>query len=137
VAECWLGDIPNGYEVDHIDRNAHNNDYRNLRYVTKSEQMKNRNHSNISATGCKNLEAARRQRMKPIRLRNENQTIIFESIASCARFLSDRYGKDVESMRYRLRKNPKKIYDFYVKFLNAETGHDSSTEQGTVHSYVI
>jgi len=42
VAECWLGDCPDGYEVDHIDRNPHNNDYRNLRYVTHSKQMKNR-----------------------------------------------------------------------------------------------
>ena len=39
VAECWLGDRPDGCEIDHIDRNTHNNDYRNLRYVTKSEQF--------------------------------------------------------------------------------------------------
>lgn len=51
VAECWLGDIPDGMEVDHIDRNSLNNDYRNLRYVTKSEQMKNRDHTNISKKG--------------------------------------------------------------------------------------
>ena len=40
VAECWLGEKPEGYEIDHIDRNSQNNDYRNLRYVTRSEQMK-------------------------------------------------------------------------------------------------
>ena len=42
VAECWLGDRPEGYEIDHIDRNTHNNKYTNLRYVTHSVQMKNR-----------------------------------------------------------------------------------------------
>ena len=56
VAECWLGDCPCGYEVDHIDRNSHNNNFRNLRYVSKSEQMKNRDHSNISKKGKENLE---------------------------------------------------------------------------------
>ena len=29
VAECWLGDRPEGYEIDHIDRDSTNNDYRN------------------------------------------------------------------------------------------------------------
>ena len=41
VAECWIGKCPNGYEVDHIDRNSLNNNHTNLRYVTKNEQMKN------------------------------------------------------------------------------------------------
>jgi len=56
VAECWLGECPDGYEVDHIDRNTHNNHYSNLRYVTKSEQMKNRDHSNISKKEVKILK---------------------------------------------------------------------------------
>lgn len=42
VAECWLGEKPEGYECDHIDHNNHNNHYKNLRYVTRAENLKNR-----------------------------------------------------------------------------------------------
>lgn len=36
---------PNGYpEVDHIDRDKENNNVDNLRWVTKSENNKNKNH---------------------------------------------------------------------------------------------
>ena len=42
VAECWHGAKPEGYECDHIDRNNHNNHYKNLRYVTRAENLKNR-----------------------------------------------------------------------------------------------
>ena len=130
VAECWLGDRPDGYEIDHIDRNSHNNDYRNLRYVTKSEQMKNRDHSNISKRGSKNLEAARKKRMKPVKLINKylNEEMTFESFASCARFLSDKYNKKFDCMRDKLKRNRSFIFDYDVIYLNAETGHDDSTE---------
>ena len=66
VAECWLGDKPDGYEVDHIDRNSHNNHYSNLRYVTRSEQMKNRDHTNISKQGTINCQNWNKSIMKPI-----------------------------------------------------------------------
>ena len=33
VAECWLGLRPNGYEIDHINRNSQDNRYTNLREV--------------------------------------------------------------------------------------------------------
>lgn len=36
VAEAFIGHRPEGLEVDHIDENKINNDFRNLRYVTKS-----------------------------------------------------------------------------------------------------
>ena len=134
VAECWLGDIPDEYEVDHIDRNTHNNDYRNLRIVTKSEQMKNRNHSNISKNGTKNLENARRDRMIPVKLIKNNNEIIFESASSCARFLSAEYNKGFDAIRDRLKKRRSHIYDYDVIYLNAETIHDGSTEQEIVHS---
>lgn len=42
VAECWLGPKPEGLEIDHIDRNRKNNHYKNLRYVTREENHKNR-----------------------------------------------------------------------------------------------
>lgn len=117
VAECWLGECPKGMEVDHIDRNPHNNDYRNLRYVTKSEQMKNRDHTNISIIGSKNLDEARRRRMKPVRLMCDDKEYIFESYAECSRFLGNYYHQDPEKFRYRLKRKSKKIQDFYVQYL--------------------
>lgn len=130
VAECWLGDRPDGYEVDHRDRNPHNNDYRNLRYVTRSEQMKNRDHSNISKKGSENLDKARKERMKPVVLINKEtkESLLFESYASCARFLSENYGKGFDAMRDRLKRKRSFIFDYDVIYLNAETGHGDSTE---------
>lgn len=133
VAECWLGDCPEGYEVDHIDRNSHNNHYTNLRYVTKNEQMKNRDHSNISKTGSKNLENSRRKRMKPVIINSNEETRVFESYAECSRYLSSKYNKPFEAMRYKLKRKRTRIFDYDITYLNAETGCSCFTEQGTVH----
>ena len=133
VAECWLGDRPDGYEIDHRDRNSHNNHYTNLRYVTKSEQMKNRDHSGISKTGAANLENARRERMKPVAVRNETECISFESYAQCSRWMAQKYNVKFDSIRSRLKAGRSHIYDYDIIYLNAETGHGSSTEQGTAH----
>lgn len=133
VAECWLGPCPNGLKVDHIDRNSHNNDFRNLRYVDQSAQMKNRGHSNISKQGSQNLDNARRQRMKPVRISKKNFEKTFESYAECSRFLGEYYNFDAEKFRYRLKRKSKKIQDFDVEYLrNAETIHTGSTEQEIV-----
>ena len=117
VAECWLGDCPEGYEVDHIDRNPYNNDYRNLRYVTKSEQMKNRDYSQIAERGKQNLEAARRLRAKPVRITCPEDEQIFESYADCARYLSEIYNTTFEAIRYKLKNHRDKIYDYDIEYL--------------------
>jgi len=39
VYETFGGKIPNGFEIDHIDGDKHNNDITNLRVVTRSENM--------------------------------------------------------------------------------------------------
>lgn len=130
VAECWLGNKPDGLEIDHIDRNPHNNDYHNLRYVDKSTQMKNRDYSNISKQGSLNLENARKLRMKSVSLfcKETNECYKFISFADCARWLAVRYNKSFDAMRSRLKAHRSKIYDFNVNYLNAETIHDDSTE---------
>ena len=137
VAECWLGICPEGFEVDHIDRNSCNNDYHNLRYVTKSEQMKNRDHSNISKRGTKNLTEAREQRMKPVEITNGQEKYTFKSFMDCSRFLARWYGNGIESFRYRLKRRSKKILDFNITYLNAETKHTGSTEQEIVQQNIV
>ena len=121
VAECWLGKCPLGYEVDHKDRNAHNNHYSNLRYVTKNEQMKNRNHTNIAKKGAKNFEIARQKRMKPVRIYNKHENYVYESFAAASRFLSKKYDVPFESVRYRFRKHQSYIYDYNIQYLSSKT----------------
>lgn len=128
VAECWLGDCPEGMEVDHIDRNSHNNDWRNLRYVTKSEQMKNRDHTNISKTGSKNLEEARRARAKAVKIIGRGEEKIFDSKANCSRYLANVYDKTCPQIAWKVREERKHIYDYDLIYLNAETRHGNSKE---------
>lgn len=128
VAECWLGEKPEGYEIDHIDRNSHNNDYRNLRYVTKSEQMKNRDHTRIAA----NLDAYRKTVMKPVALSAMGFYNAFESMSAAATFLAEHYQKSFEHFRAKLKSRRSRIYDYDVIFLNGETGHARPMGQGTV-----
>lgn len=137
VAECWLGPCPLGMEVDHIDRDSHNNDFHNLRYVDKSTQMKNRDHSQIGKRGSINLANARKQRMKPVLIFNGRDNLYFESYADCARFLETQYHEPSEKFRYRLKAKRAHIYDYDISYLNAETVHNRFTEQETVHSNVI
>lgn len=118
VAECWLGDCPYGFEIDHIDRNPHNNNFRNLRYVSKSDQMKNRDHSNISKKGTENLEEARQMRMKPVKIYSKNEELVFESFADCSRFLAEKYQVPFDTIRYKLKNHRDKIYDYNIIYLS-------------------
>ena len=45
VALAFIGPKPDGKEVDHIDKDRTNNYYKNLRYVTRKENMANVNYS--------------------------------------------------------------------------------------------
>ena len=116
VAECWLGDCPEGYEVDHIDRNSHNNDYRNLRYVTHSGQMKNRVLSdriiNQAKKNCLNHSLT--VLAKPVKIVRNNEELCFRSMTQCAEYLAKQYGKSTESVRYKLKTRRSHIFDYDI-----------------------
>lgn len=150
VAECWLGPRPEGYEVDHRDRNSHNNDYRNLRYVTHSEQMKNRVlRDHVIAAATANCAAY----VKDISIRcvvidsRTNDMYHFRSATQAAYFIAYETGKTPEQVRGKLKQRRSHIYFYdivYVNnknfwpdsiFQNAETRRVGSTEQGIVHLY--
>lgn len=40
VASAWIGECPEGYEVDHVDDNRTNNRVDNLQHLTKSQNNK-------------------------------------------------------------------------------------------------
>lgn len=123
VAEAWIGPRPEGMEVDHRDRNPHNNDYRNLRYVTHSEQMKNRILSNkIIEQGKANCRKYLvEQVMKPVKLVAPDGSILeFESRAACARYLSNVLHKKCEHIRKCILGKGVKEYDGYKIFYVVE-----------------
>ena len=49
VAEHFIGPRPQGCVIDHIDRNRTNNQVDNLRYVTPSENQRNRKDNKLTA----------------------------------------------------------------------------------------
>ena len=116
VAECWLGDCPDGYEVDHIDRNSHNNDYRNLRYVTHSEQMKNRVLSDKIINQAKQnwLNHSLKVLAKPVRIKNNEEELLFRSMTQCAEYLANKYNKKAEHIRYKLKNRRHHIFDYDI-----------------------
>ena len=107
VAECWLGSKPEGYEIDHIDKDKTNNHYTNLRYVTHSENNLNR------------VMTWKR----PVRIVGLGENITFDSIKACTNYLTEKYNKTFGSIRGKFSKHRHRIFDYDVIYLNAETGH--------------
>lgn len=52
VAEAYFGEIPDGYEIDHQDRNRSNNRLDNIRIVSRFENRRNRaDHDRVTERG--------------------------------------------------------------------------------------
>lgn len=118
VAECWLGDCPQNMEVDHIDRNPHNNNYRNLRYVNHSEQMKNRQLSpkiiNQATQNCLNYSL--NKLAVKVKINGLNEQKEFKSMAQCAQYLSKKYNKTLRQIDWKLSDRRKHIYDYDIEY---------------------
>lgn len=124
VAECWLGPRPDGMQVDHIDRDSLNNDYRNLRYVTKSEQMLNRDYKPFIGQCLANLSSQNNGHINPVRLICGDECLDFMTARRAAKYLTTVYPDKKEKSfndKFHLRRS--RIFDYDVKYLNAETGH--------------
>jgi len=137
VAECWIGPRPEGMQVDHIDRNSLNNDYRNLRYVTKSEQMLNRDYAPFIGQCLINLSGRNGGSINPVKITGRGETKDFPTARKAAKYLTTVYpDKPEKCFNDKFYHRRKHIFDYDVEYLNAETGHGSLNRQGTVHSNV-
>jgi len=65
VAYAWIGEpATEDMEVDHINRTRDDNRVENLRWVTKKENLENRNLDNVGMKGLKETVAIIEKRMK-------------------------------------------------------------------------
>ena len=126
VAECWLGDRPDGYVIDHIDRNTRNNHYTNLRYCTVSENMKNRELSaRIIEQAKKNcLKYVMEYIAKPVTIVRDGKSKQFPSMSQAAEYIAKEYGVKKEQIRSRFKKRRKRIYDYDIIYRTEETIHE-------------
>lgn len=129
VAECWLGPKPEGYQTDHIDRNSLNNDYHNLRYVTKSEQMLNRNIPSDGMTKMLgNLAKKNNGVLLEITLMRDGKNMVFSTGRQAAKFLAKQYPEKSEKcFTDKFHHRRKRIFDYDIKYrpyyLNETTRH--------------
>lgn len=53
VLETFVGECPEGFEADHIDRNRANNNLENLRWVSRKDNNMNKGKRNTVSSDCK------------------------------------------------------------------------------------
>lgn len=109
VAECWLGDRPDGFEIDHIDRNSHNNHYSNLRYV-------NQQATQICSNYCLEYVAI------PVTIVNSftKEQLHFQSMSMAAEYISNYYScmyrVTKDHVRSKMKKRRSRIFDFDIYY---------------------
>ena len=114
VAECWHGPRPEGMQVDHIDRDSLNNDWHNLRYVTKSEQMLNRDYGCFVDKLLANLAVGNGGHVNPVTLVGNGKRIYFPTARRAAKYLAAEYGRPEKSFNDRFHLKRSHIFDYDV-----------------------
>lgn len=122
VAECWLGACPEGMEIDHIDRDTHNNHYSNLRYVTHSGQMLNRKlGAHVIAQVVENCRKWNESISVGVILTKDGITHELPSMCAAARFIAGQCHVKPECARGLLKKRRSHVLGFDALYRNAET----------------
>ena len=116
VAECWLGARPDGMQVDHIDRNSLNNDWHNLRYVTPSEQILNRDLSGCMDILLANLSVGNGGVINPVTLIKGEESLYFPTARRAAKYLASEYGKKEKSFNDKFHLRRSHIFDYDVVY---------------------
>ena len=84
IWECNNDVIPKGYEIDHIDKNKTNNHISNLRCVTRNENRKNRDHTNIIKFA--KIAHSLKRFIKAINV-DTNEACCFHGKTQCSKYL--------------------------------------------------
>lgn len=118
VAECYLGEKPKGYCIDHIDRNKHNNYHGNLRYVTYSENLHNTDKYENITNALKEYRDAANQRAKEVLGKKVLWgNLEFASKKEAAQYIAEQQGKNSNTVRGYFVKHKKYICGKPVKYL--------------------
>lgn len=100
VAEAFLGKKPEGYQIDHIDRDRENNHYKNLRYVTAKTNCRNSKHRGQIA----------------VSLTKGSDSYDFPNMARAARFIASKAGKSLHRCNINLAGRQQVIYGYTVLY---------------------
>ena len=113
VAECFIGECPDGLEVDHIDRNTRNNNWHNLRYVNHSQQMKNRVLSaKVITQAIKNCQT----HVADISIKTCVDGKVFASMSKAARYIGSIEMVEPEKVRQKMKSRRKFIFGHDVSY---------------------
>lgn len=109
VWETYMGDIPEGFEIDHIDGNPHNCSLENLQLVTHRENCSNHQRGKLGY-----LHIDKRDEIIKDYLKLKNYNLVAEKWGCCIATIS-RVIKNVRYVHGKEIPNNKKIKDKFTK----------------------
>lgn len=120
VAECWLGEKPEGYTIHHIDGDTLNNDYRNLKYISRAEQTQIRREDGVARATANALARFRKKRMKPVIVLDGTNRMEFDSITDASRYIAQISNSTTATVIAKMKKKESYIFGHTVMYLSSE-----------------
>ena len=110
VAEAFLGDIPDGMEVDHINENPLDNRVENIRYLSRFDN------ASRSTKGIFRKESnAMENNPRAKRVVGVKDGVVVETFP-CAKYITRKYGINYSTLRARLRNGGIEIGEIIYKY---------------------